>query len=398
MLAYGPTVVNTDEGEPITWILPVTYSLETDLFVNGADISSFLDNAVSAWTGAEGTNLTMASRSLRDANGLTLADVTGANVCTYLYDASICPSGPGTDGQHPIVFDADGSIVAKFFGASNRYTTLGFAGIVKYSSETNAVVKGEGVFNFSCREGFKDVNCPSEITLTDDDMEAIMTHELGHFVGCNHTQINLDEAIDEDSANDNIIPTMYAFFTAGNGANIKTLHRDDEVCVASLYPSSDFTSNTCTITGTVYDQDGKEMQCANVIARNTNSSLSKTDAISSVTGQLSAAGTFDGSFTIQGLTPGQSYSVSIESIYERMLDSSGIKPCHVRPSGYPAGEAFPPTFDSVTISTNYTCSSGNTQTSVVSSLTNVNVNPASGTPASGGTTSSSGSGGCSLIQ
>ncbi|MBI1910298.1 MAG: hypothetical protein HYS22_09035 [Deltaproteobacteria bacterium] len=399
--AYGPTVVNTTTNTAIKWSMPMTYQREGSLTVNGFNTEPFLTNAVSAWQGADGSDVVMSATTLKDTNNADVSDVTGDTVCSYLYDASICPNGPTGDGQNPIVLDADGSIVAKFFGEANRAKTLGFAGIVRFSTSNNSVAKGEGVFNVVCLDGAKSSACPSGTTISQDDLEAIITHELGHFLGCNHSQVNLTEATDDDASNNQYITTMYSFLVSGSGVFIKTLERDDEICVANLYPSSGFSSGICRLEGTVFDQNGKEMQCANVIARNTKSDQSKTDAISYLSGQLSAAGTLDGDFVIIGLKPGETYSLEVEAIYPKIIGSSGIKPCDSSPAGYPSGSAFPPTFDNYKHAATFACAKGgDSQTAINITLANVNANPGTGTanPTNGGGgDSSSNSGGCSLI-
>ena len=140
--AYGPNAV-TSAGGLVRWSGTVTYHLEDSLVVRGKDLSDLITSGVNTWPSAPNTNLSVSQGSLG-------VDIDTSNVCDYLYDASACPDGPVNDGLNPIVVDDDGSIIAMFFGASNQYAVLGFAGIVAYNSITGTVVKGEGVFNAAC--------------------------------------------------------------------------------------------------------------------------------------------------------------------------------------------------------------------------------------------------------
>ncbi|MDO8644376.1 MAG: hypothetical protein Q7S00_05360 [bacterium] len=410
LLAYGPNLVNTSDHEPVKWqAMPVTYHLATNTTIHGLDVSSYFRNALSAWEGADGSDILFDGQTLQDSNGNDVVDVTTDDeddptyVCNLLYEPGACPNGPDDDGQNPVVFDADGSIIGELSGGGNVYTTLGLAGIVSYNNSSHTALKAIGFFNAACVGDTRDAGCGS-LAYTTDDLEGFILHEMGHFLGFNHTQVNLDEATDGDGSNNQYIPTMYAFFISGNGANMKTLNRDDEIAAANLYPSSSFASGHCQLSGTVYDQDGKEMQCANVIARNTDSAKSKTDAISFVSGNLSAIGTFDGDFIIKGLEPGETYQLEVEQnrpLLASELLGSGIRPCTSRPTGYPSSESepFPPTFTKKTFSQTYTCTTGGQliSSSITLSLDDVNVNPGSGSSTSG-LTSSSSSSGCSLIR
>ena len=358
--AFGPNAV-TSGGSIVRWSGTVTVHVETDLDVRGKDVTSFVSDALTTWTTASGTSLSASEGSLGVA-------VDTSNVCTYLYDASACPSGPTSDGTNPIVFDEDGSIIAQFFGTPNQYAVLGFAGIVSYSSTTGTVVKGEGVFNAACLTGIESAGCGS-LSFGDDDLSAIVTHELGHFFGVNHVQLNVSEASSSSIASRSVVPTMYSFFTPGTGAFIKTLNVDDQVAIAFLYPSGSFLSSKVKVTGTVYDTDGvTEFQCANVIARNSDSTLSRSDAVAFVSGMQSPAASFDGDYELY-VEPGQTYSIEVEDIEASFTGSSGIIPCNGA-SGNPTA----PTFDSQTHAQTVSGSGGETVSGMNFTLTSTSDN------------------------
>lgn len=363
-LAYGPRSV-TSSGQVVKWALPVSIDLECDLDVRGMEVASLVEEGVNTWVNLSESALTIALQRLG-------ADLDADNVCCFLYDSSACPDGPIDDGRNPIVIDNDGMIVAKFFGTSNRFVTLGFAAVVAHDADTGVAVKGEAVFNAACLAGVELEGC-SELGLSfsQDDFVSFIVHEMGHFLGLNHSQVNVDEAKDNDTSNDDKITTMYPFFIPGNGANFKTPERDDQAGLAFLYPADSFSSTTFSISGTVKDDDGTtEFACANVIARNSDATLARTDAISFVSGQLCPGGRFDGScdgnYQILGLNPSQSYTITVEPIDSTFRSSSGIPPCE--------GLGQQPSFDEQTRTGTVNNSAGNTTAGLDFTLANTSGN------------------------
>lgn len=362
LIAYGPRSV-TKSGNVVKWEMPVTVHLESDTTVNSKDVLGLVQAGLDQWVNLADSDVTFTVSSLGVA-------VNADNVCSYLFDQSACPNGPVDDGKNPIVIDEDGTIVAKFFGASAKFTTLGFAAIIASDSSTGEAVKGEAVFNAACLEGVELEGCEN-LSFTEDDFTSFIVHEMGHFLGLNHSQVNLDEANDNDTSNDAQITTMYPFFIQGNGTNFKTPERDDAVGLAYLYPSSSFSSSTFSVEGTVFDEDGStEFACANIVVRNTNGGSERTDAISFVSGQLCAGGTFDGDcdghFEIHGLNPSHSYQISIEPIDRSFRSSSGIPPCE--------GSTQQPKFDEETRSDSLSAQSGETTCGVNFTLENTSGN------------------------
>ncbi len=362
--AYGPRSV-TAMGHVVKWSLPVRIDLECDLDVRGKDVTALIDEGLSRWADLSESNLSYDRQRLG-------VDVNADNVCCYLYDSSACPSGPRSDGKNPIVIDDDGTVVAKFFGTGNQFVTLGFAAIVTFDSSTGAAAKGEAVFNAACLQGVAMEGCQLlGLSFSDDDFTSFIVHEIGHFLGLNHSQVNLDEADDADTSNDDKITTMYSFFIQGNGANFKTPERDDAMGLAFLYPEESFAGSTFTVSGTVRDDDGTSgFACANLVARNTDPNQTRTDAISFVSGQLCPNGVFDdscdGDYSIQGLNPSQSYTVEVEPIDASFRNSSGIPPCE--------GSGQQPTFDEQTYNSNVNTGGGSTVSGIDFTLANTSGN------------------------
>ncbi|HSA59783.1 MAG TPA: hypothetical protein VLJ37_08880 [bacterium] len=377
--AIGPRNV-TDSGRAVKWpAMPVRVDLESDLDVRGKNVEPLVDEALSQWDGISEANV---SFDLRDLGG----SVDDSNVCDFVFDASACPGGPLGDGTNPLVIDEDGAIVSDFFGAAAKFTTLGFASIIGSDPASGNAIKGEAVFNAACLNGVEiQPGCGSAgLSFTDDDFTSFIVHEMGHFLGLDHSQVNLEEATDSDSSNDNLITTMYPRFLIGNGANFKTPEKDDRAGLAQLYPASNFASTTWSITGTVFNASGSaELQCANLVARNVADP--KNDAISALSGDFDPPGTANGEFVILGLTPGATYTIDFEPIDVSATGASGYTPCRGS-----SGEPAPPQFASFTSTDTFTESAG----------AEVNVDCQAGedcAPGSGGGVGSS-AGGCSLVR
>ncbi len=358
--AIGPRGVSTT-GQPVKWAsMPVTVDLESDLDVRGKDMSPLISEAMNAWVNLTESDVVFSQASLGVA-------VDGSNLCCFLYESSVCPnSGLLTDGKNPWVFDEDGEITSSFFGSGNKLTTLGFASIITSNAVTGAAIKGEAVFNVACLKGVESSGCAAlGLSFTDDDVTSFMVHEGGHFLGLDHSQVNLKEATDNDPSNDNLITTMYPQFIIGNGANFKTPERDDQVGLAQLYPSTTFSSSTWTITGKVSNTDGKTgLQCANVIARNTANP--RVDAIAALSGDFAAAGVKNGDYQVLGLQPGASYTLEVEPIGSKFTGASGYTPCRGT-----NGESAPPQFTSQASQTTYTAAAGETKTGIDFTLSGV---------------------------
>lgn len=394
LFAIGPRNV-TASGIAVKWTsMPVAVDLETDLDVRGKDVSTLVEEALSLWEGVSEASITINRGDLGSG-------VDDANICSFFYDPTACPSGPLSDGLNPLVIDEDGSIVAMFFGVANKFTTLGFASVISYNTTTGAAGKGEAVFNAACLAGFEVAGCergpgPSDnLSFSDDDFTSFIVHELGHFLGLDHQQVNLEEATDGDTSDDALITTMFPTFIVGNGANFKVPHVDDHMAIAQLYPASSFASSTWTIEGTVVESDGAtQLQCANLVARNTADP--RVDAISALSGDFAPAGTADGSFTIVGLTPGASYTIDLEAIGSGLTGASGFTPCRGT-----NGEPSPPSFLTSSSSGTVALTSAGTFTGSAGETVNVIATIGSGivegTFDDGGGGSGGSSGGCSLV-
>jgi len=127
------------------------------------------------------------------------------------------------------------------------------------------------------------------------DLEAIATHEIGHFVGLEHTGL----------ARATMVP-----YTDRGEIQQRTLHSDDEIGAALLYPEDGFLARSGSLSGQI-TVAGVPVFLSNVVAANVNGPI--------VASAFSAP---DGSYHIDGLPP------DVYVVYAEPLDGP-IAPSNV---------------------------------------------------------------------
>jgi hypothetical protein len=121
------------------------------------------------------------------------------------------------------------------------------------------------------------VNDPgsSNYELSADQFDEAITHEMGHFSGLGHSQINLDlyqSGYVGNCPNDELagLPLMFPveFCQSRKSAGLPLLAPDDVAWISKLYPNSAYAASYGTISGFVFFSDGiTHVQGLNVIAR-----------------------------------------------------------------------------------------------------------------------------------
>ena len=214
-------------------------------------------------------------------------DVNGSNSYRYLDGAY--------HDANPIIFDNDGSIVRSLFGVGAESNILGFGGAVSYSSGN--ITKAQAVFNGRAAE---------DLGLSANAVLSTVLHELGHFIGLDHSQQFRHLAYDWVGWNDVFTPIMLPTAADDDSFRIR-LSDDDKYSLQTLYPSVEDSSETGTLQGVV-QRNGLDSPGVNVIARRIGSVTNQT--FSTVTGTYN---TNNGDFLFSHLPAGQ-YQLFIEPI------------------------------------------------------------------------------------
>ena len=233
--AGGPLSICSD-GTPITYPSPFHAALNYDGggtlgTLTKAQADAIVNAALANWT-----NVSTATITLTRGPDLPV-DVTLANVNTYYSNFS--------DGLNPVIYDTDGTIIDAKLGAGASNSVLGFAGSAFFNVAPCRYVEGKAVINgkFSSDTGL---------------MSTVLTHELGHFIGLDHSEINGVQGL--SPAN---FPLMYpvayrSMATPG----------DDEVSAISLlYPDTNVPTSYGTLQGNFRTAGATPILGANVWAK-----------------------------------------------------------------------------------------------------------------------------------
>ena len=111
---------------------------------------------------------------------------------------------------------------------------------------------------------------------------------------------------------------MYPFINqrpGGNGIAQSTVDRaDDKAAISDLYPDAGYPNTKGSITGRILQTNGKDgITGVNVIARNLDNPYA--DAVSAMSGDyVRVEAGNDGTFTLNGLTPGARYALYTDKI------------------------------------------------------------------------------------
>ncbi len=351
--AAGAVLVDTGgNGQPVLWRNGVVrYNLESGAAatlgtLNNDEAVALVRELFEDWQTAALNGIGTTSVTFVEGASLGSVDTTNVNEhFTYCPPNSRCPNqespfitGSAESGESPILFDADGSMTDMLEGVGASHSILGFAGprVVENVGGRLYITEGQAVLNGKFIDGVRNSGNPE----TDiDAYKGVVLHELGHFIGLDHTQVNLASVIkylDDDPSEKEGIPTMFPLYVDGNEQ--LSLHYDDKVAISSLYPSSGFSNSFCRLEGTVFRSDGTtELQGVNVVLKSVADPILETT--SSVSGSLYAGassgceGAF-GDYTLYGLIPGHQYSLSIEKISRTFIRGSSIEPCDPPQTGF----------------------------------------------------------------
>ncbi len=195
----------------------------------------------------------------------------------------------GTDRRNAIFYDETGRHLDAPPGSGVIALTRINWGSTGEITDSDIVFNGRD-FKFSTSTGGGERN--------EVDLKGVLIHEIGHFLGLDHSPLEGSTAVR---------PTMYPFFFGGE----RSLTRDDEAGVSSLYPSLK-AAETGSITGAVTFPNGEGTLGVHVVAYRAGTSEFVVSALSGSFGDRMGKGG-DGGYEIPGLRPG-TYQVAIEPL------------------------------------------------------------------------------------
>ncbi|EKD42107.1 MAG: hypothetical protein ACD_73C00328G0002 [uncultured bacterium] len=283
---------------------------------------SRLDSDLEFWTNIE--NIVLSFSVVTDSIS---EDVTADNFSDVAALAS--------ETLHPVIFDSDGSITESLYGQSSQYYLLGFAGFTTPAADDGVIESGLALFNCLCVGS--NTTCPSDIDVS--ELDATIVHEMGHFIGLDHTAVNedlvnspCDTAVLGDCST---VPIMYP--TTFDAFEPLAVQEDDKIATLALYGNDGWDASYCTVTGSLVDTDGNPLLCADVQAVSSDTA----DTVSFVSGYLALAtdenndgdAVDDGECTsdcgdfILRLQPATDYSITIKPLTETWISSSSVGPC-----------------------------------------------------------------------
>jgi hypothetical protein len=365
--AVGTRAAFGKDGQPFTWnpaSMPIRYRVDPGPFAVTPTGTQVVTNT---------TGLTRVAAMFDVWHAVPTASIS------FSYAGPLLPAGSYTGGdlntlqqyndvlnschagaQNPIVFDADGQLMS---GLGLPPEIIGFDLACRVDSVNGYLTGSAIILNGRMQDGISSAGPPPNYELTANEFDEAITHEIGHFIGLDHSQINLDVLTSNSFPCDVDglagMPLMFPEIVcqARKDAGLPTLAPDDVAWISTLYPNASFASNYATISGTIYFPDGvSQFQGANVIARlvddpNTTADESRRMAVSVISGYLftgnpgqgvtaSLPDSFENNTNgdpggsrnpqligyYQIAVPPGTYTVEVESIYSAFVSDSGIGP------------------------------------------------------------------------
>jgi len=331
-LAGGPGLVRSN-GSPVVWSTATEVQYRTD----DGPLSATVDEAAAQLRVVAMFNVweSVPTASIGYNRAGFIADVgaafTDGDVSTAVEYAAVqddCFNG----NQSPVVYDVDATILVDL--GFDESSVIGFAG--PCSGNATNFLTGQVVMNGL----FQDGQAAPVQDIPAAAFNAAIIHEVGHFSGLDHSQVNVN-CMNPCTADDLAgLPTMFPFLVSSTQGSLSA---DDIAWISRLYPAPSFATTHGTISGTVFFSDGEShAQFVNVIARplDTGANQDRTSAVSVISGYKFRAihgnpltgdtadpfGTTNpadiGLFEIP--VPIGSYMIEVESIDAQFVDGSGI--------------------------------------------------------------------------
>ncbi|MGQ0383162.1 MAG: hypothetical protein ACT4UP_00545 [Gammaproteobacteria bacterium] len=329
--AGGPIAVRSN-GLPYAWSA-ATIGYRTDNgplspLVNESDARGRVVSMFNVWQSVATSGISYSRDGFINATGA----FAGGDVDTAAEFAAVDASC-GSGAQNPVVYDANGTILTDLGADTTSVIGIGGPCAIGATNIVSAFIVMNGLF----QDGQAG---PQDITAALFD--AAIIHEIGHFSGLDHSQINVNCTSQGGCGADDLagLPTMFPFLVSATQGQLSI---DDIAWISRLNPSGSFATTHGTLSGVVYFSDGQShAQFVNVIARPLDTGLNqdRTSAVSVISGYRfraihgnpltgdgpSSFGSVDpahiGLFEIP--VPAGSYTIEVESIDPDFTDGSSI--------------------------------------------------------------------------
>jgi hypothetical protein len=335
-VAGGPLLVRSN-GLPYLWPAGVAINYRTDNGPLSATVTEPSARARVAAMFSVWQNVATSSISYVRADSIASTGVFSDGDVSTIEEYDAVEASCINAGQSPVVYDADASILVAL--GMDEESVIGFAGPCAVNG-TN-VVSGQVVMNGL----FQDGQAAPVPDIPAAAYDAAIIHEIGHFSGLDHSQVNVNCVTGSCGADDLAgLPTMFPFLLDSSQGQLAV---DDVAWISRLYPQTSgattFSNTHGTITGVVFFSDGEShAQFVNVIARQVNAGTGqdRTHAVAVVSGYKFSAihgnpitepqGSGFGSSAPGDIglfeipVPAGSYTVEVESIDTQFIDGSSI--------------------------------------------------------------------------
>lgn len=301
-LAGGPIAVTgpaaVTPGQPFVWDVstPIRYTVDTGPLSVNPSGQTVITNAqgLARVQGLFQNWQSVPTTTISFSYAGAISGVPGGDVKT-IQDFNTVQGSCNAGTQSPVIFDANGSLI-KALGIDAL--VIGFTSQCKLDPQAGHILSALIVLNGEFQDGVDDPTT-NNYEIAADQFDEAITHEMGHFSGLDHSQINLDLYQSGVVGNCNVdelagLPLMFPveFCQSRKSAGLPILAPDDVAWISKLYPNSTYAANYGSISGFVFFSDGiTHVQGLNVIARevddpSTPQDESKRMAVSVVSGYL----------------------------------------------------------------------------------------------------------------